>query len=106
MPETDNHPLTSLKQIHQQILQHFNEEELRTLCFQVGVEYDDLGGRGKAANARELVQWAQRNNRLSDLMALIKGSPPPCARHCGPAAAAPHSLPPQWAVYRPRRMAA
>ncbi|MCB8988928.1 MAG: tetratricopeptide repeat protein, partial [Ardenticatenaceae bacterium] len=73
MPDKDTH---QLKQIHQQILQHFNDEELRTLCFHVGVEYDDLGGRGRAANARELVQWAQRNNRLSDLMALIKEARP------------------------------
>ena len=73
MPDKDTH---QLKQIHQQILQHFNDEELRTLCFHVGVEYDDLGGRGRAANARELVQWTQRNNRLPSLMALIKEARP------------------------------
>ncbi len=26
---------------------HFNEEELRTLCLMLGLEYESLGGRGK-----------------------------------------------------------
>jgi len=47
---------------------HFNDEKLRTLCFALTVDYDNLGGRGKAANARELIALLQRQNRLPTLL--------------------------------------
>ncbi len=47
---------------------HFNEEELRTLCFEMGVEYESLGGRGKSANARELVTFLGRRQRLDEMI--------------------------------------
>ena len=71
MPDTNN--LTALRQ---QIAAHFNEEELRLLCAELGLEYDDLGGRGRAANILELIKWAERHNRLSDLMAAVKAARP------------------------------
>ncbi len=43
----------SLPSLYRLLDQHFNEEELRTLCFHLAIAYDSLGGRGKAANARE-----------------------------------------------------
>ena len=46
----------------------FDEEELRTLCFDLGVQYDNLGGRGKAANARELIARLDREQRLPQLI--------------------------------------
>jgi hypothetical protein len=62
--------------LHQQIDAHFNEEELRTFCFKFGVDYDNLGGRGKSDKARELVDWAERQGRLSDLRAAVKAARP------------------------------
>ena len=30
------------------ISQHFSEDELKTLCFELGVEFEDLGGVGRS----------------------------------------------------------
>lgn len=49
------------------ISERFSEEEIRTLCFEMGVEYDDLRGEGRAAKARELVKWCDYRNRIDDL---------------------------------------
>lgn len=71
VPETNQ-----LTQLHQQINAHFNEGELRDLCFNLKVEHDSLGGRGKADNARELVAYMERRGRLPDLMAAVKAARP------------------------------
>jgi len=53
--------------LHQTLVNCFDLEELRTLCFSLNVDYDSLPGEGKAAKARELVQYMQRHDRLDDL---------------------------------------
>ena len=60
-PET----LTALRDL---LVRHFNLEELRTLCADVGVDYDNLGGEGKEARARELVKYLNRRGRLPQLI--------------------------------------
>jgi hypothetical protein len=39
------------------IFQRYDLEELRTLCFDLGVNYDDLPGEGRSARARG---WGRR----------------------------------------------
>jgi formylglycine-generating enzyme required for sulfatase activity len=46
----------------------FNEEELRTLAFDLQVDYDSLPGQGKAAKARELVAEMSRSGRIPELV--------------------------------------
>ena len=62
----------SLPSLYSLLDQHFNEEELRTLCFHLGIAYDSLGGRGKAANARELIELLQHQQRLSELLTIVR----------------------------------
>lgn len=60
-----------------QILElRFDEEELRTLCFDLGKDYDSLRGEGKAAKARELVALAERQGDLPKLEAAIRRERP------------------------------
>jgi hypothetical protein len=54
------------------IVQHFDLEELRTLCFDLHVEYDDLRGEGRVAKVRELVALMERLGRLVDLVDLVR----------------------------------
>ena len=54
--------------LRQTLTTRFNEEELRTLCFELAVDYDDLPGRGKAAHARELIVYLERRGRISELI--------------------------------------
>ena len=49
---------------------HFNESELRTLCFDLEVDYDNLLHATKADAARELVSYFERRDRLPELVAV------------------------------------
>ncbi len=67
-PEKHVSPTKHLHQLHDKLSETFNEEELRTLCFHLDVEYDDLPGRGRANKARELIGLLERNGRIPDLV--------------------------------------
>jgi len=58
------------------IVWHFDLEELRTLCVDVGVDYDSLRGEGKAARARELVAYLDRRRELERLAAEVRRQRP------------------------------
>jgi formylglycine-generating enzyme required for sulfatase activity len=47
---------------------HFDDEELRTLAFDLQVDYDALPARGKAGKTRELIALIQRSGRVSELV--------------------------------------
>ncbi|VAW31020.1 Adenine phosphoribosyltransferase [hydrothermal vent metagenome] len=49
------------------LVAQFNDEELRTCCFDLSLDYENLGGRGHADNARELVTLMERRGRLIEL---------------------------------------
>jgi hypothetical protein len=51
---------------------YFNLEELRNICLDIGVDYDDLGGEGKSGKARELVLAVQRHGRLAALELIVR----------------------------------
>ncbi len=67
---------SQLTQLRRQIAEHFNQEELKTLCFDLGLDYDDFGGQGKTANARELVAYCDRHHRIAELVAAVKQAKP------------------------------
>ena len=54
----------------------FDREELRTLCFDLGVDYDALPAEGKAGKARELVGYMERHDRLPDLVETLRRTRP------------------------------
>jgi hypothetical protein len=54
------------------LTEHFDDEELRTLCFDLGVDYDDLPGRGRTGKARELVSYLSRHKRIESLIEFIR----------------------------------
>jgi len=56
-----------LPQLRDFITRYFNDSELRDLCFDLGIEYENLGGDNKSAKARELVAYCQRHGRLTEL---------------------------------------
>jgi hypothetical protein len=60
--------LSYLTDLRQGIISTFNAEELKTLCSDLGVDYDSLGGDGKAAKARELVSHLVRRGELARLV--------------------------------------
>lgn len=62
-------------QLHQQLIDRYNLDELRTLCAQMGVPFEDLGGEGRQSKAREMILWLQRRGRLADLKARLQARP-------------------------------
>ncbi len=58
-----------LSTLHQVLDRYFSLEEIRTICFDLRVEYDSLGGEGKSARIRELILHLARNERLPELIA-------------------------------------
>jgi outer membrane protein assembly factor BamB len=63
-------------QLHKLLRTRLSLEELRTLCFDLNVPYDDLGGEGRSAKARELVLYLQRRNALPSLDAWFQKTRP------------------------------
>ncbi|MCB8923697.1 MAG: AAA family ATPase [Ardenticatenaceae bacterium] len=54
----------------------FNEEELRSLCFNLGVDYENLPASGKENKVRELISLILTQRRSEELMAeLIRQRP-------------------------------
>ena len=65
-----------LTQLRQLLVKRFSDGELRILCFDLGVEYEDLPCAGKTDKARELVDYMDRYDRLADLVRVGRGSRP------------------------------
>ena len=53
-------------------IERFNDEELKTFCFNLDVDYDDLPAKGKANKARELTSYLNRHNRIKGAIAMGK----------------------------------
>ena len=66
--QNTNYLTKELTQLREKVIRYFDEEELRTLCGDLGVDYDDLRGEGKAAKAREFVNYLERRGRLPELV--------------------------------------
>lgn len=50
------------------IAQHFDDDELRTLCLLLDIDYESLGGVGKRARAERLVGYLDRRGRVDELL--------------------------------------
>jgi hypothetical protein len=51
-------------------------EEVRHLSFDLGGDYDNLGGRGKAANAGEPISLLEQQQQLPQLLDRLRVLPP------------------------------
>ena len=58
------------------VTQGFNLDELKSLCFDLGIAFDNLAGETLDAKARELVAYHQRRGELSRLLSVIRARRP------------------------------
>lgn len=91
-PSTTNGPveaviLSELRQIGRQVAgleqmilarlyltveSHFNESEFQNLCFNLGIDYENLGGSGKAAQIQSLISYLHRRDRIGELITVVR----------------------------------
>jgi len=58
-------------QIFEILIKHFNEEELKTLCFYLKLDFDELPGDNLSGKARELIKYYSRRENLHILVKKI-----------------------------------
>lgn len=59
---------TNQTELRQKLEEYFNISELKTLCVNLGIDYENIPGGTKEAMVRELVLYFERNGRLSHLL--------------------------------------
>lgn len=57
--------------LRDQMNQYFSVSELRTLCFDLGIDYEDLPGSTKQLKVIELIGFVQRRGVLDNLIKLL-----------------------------------
>jgi hypothetical protein len=65
-----------LTNLHNLLNQYFGEDEIHTLCFQMGIDHESVAGKGKSAWIRELLISLGRRGRLAELVHLAQRERP------------------------------
>ena len=65
-----------LRELRQQLVAAMSDDELETLSFDLGVDYENLKGNNKQAKARELMLHCERTGKLSELTELCRAIRP------------------------------
>ena len=76
MPPEVNTFTEQLATLQQNLVDGLSEDELRTLCFDVGVDYDCLPAEGKSGKARELVAHLERRKSIPEFIEICRRSRP------------------------------
>ena len=61
-----------LSDLHKQIDERFSFSEVRTLCFDMGIDFDNVPGDTKSAFIRNLLVSVAREGRLQELINLVR----------------------------------
>ncbi len=89
MSQSTPYTLDAVRALHF-IDRHYSLDEVRTLCFELGVDYDNLPGEGKKGKARELILSELRRRGLGLLAAQLEHDHPTFfAREMPPKVASP-----------------
>lgn len=60
------------QELKERLKTQFNKIELRELCFDLGIEWEDIERDSKTDIVLELISYANRHNRLEDLDKQVK----------------------------------
>lgn len=63
---------TDMTNLRTVLEQRFSEDELRSLAFDLNIDYGALGWDTKNANARELISWCERHEVMDALIARVR----------------------------------
>jgi len=62
----------AIADLYRQLVTKFDLEELENLCFDLGIDFDEIKGKSKSAKARDLVLYMQRRGQLDRLRQAIQ----------------------------------
>lgn len=65
-----------LTKLHRLLNEYFSLEEIRTLCFNLHIDYESVPGEEKQSRIRELLLGLGRRSRLTDLIPLLQQERP------------------------------
>ncbi len=65
-----------LSTLHKQVDRYFSFSEVKTLCFNLGVDYENIPGDGRSAFIRNLIISLAKQNRLPELINLVRQERP------------------------------
>lgn len=58
--------------LRDQLAEYFNKSELKSLCVDLDIEYENLEGETRNDKARELIKYCHRHGKFKDLIANCK----------------------------------
>jgi hypothetical protein len=64
------------KYLHEKMVQHFDAAEVRSLCFGLGIEYDDLQGDGRADKLVSLISLVERRGMIEGFINAVTETRP------------------------------
>lgn len=67
LPDSTQKP-NNILQLFRKMEPLFNESELRGLCFDLDITYEDLSGQNRQDKLRELITYSERRQRLPELV--------------------------------------
>ena len=65
-----------LVDLNSKMNQVFSLDEIESLCFTMGIDFEGLGGEGKGAKIRELIAFCQRRGRDDELVEKVRAERP------------------------------
>jgi hypothetical protein len=69
-------PASPSLRLYAALQKHFNLQELRGLCFELHINWENLSGDALNAKCRELVEFCERHDRLAELRAAVLAKRP------------------------------
>lgn len=76
MPDNPSPIAIDLVFMREQITKHLSLDDIRDLCFELGIDYENLPGDSKKAKARELLIYCRSRAKLDGLVQRLKISRP------------------------------
>lgn len=74
-----NYKPVDIRQLRDVLVTNFSLYELQDLCFDLGIDFDNVYGETRNAKARELIQYMDRRGELSKLVMAVKSLRPQVA---------------------------
>ena len=74
--EWSSSQINYLTQLNQALVNSFNIEEIHTLCFEIGIDHENISGEGKSGKVRELVIAVSNRDLVSEFDTLVRQNRP------------------------------